>query len=75
MTNLLEFFETITDVVDRGLPIDIVYFHFQKALDKVSHKHLISKIEAYGVGGKIVNWIKDLLRGRRQRVVFYMVIC
>ena len=56
-------------MVDRGLPIDIVYLDFQKAFDKVPHKHFISKIEAHGIGGKIINWIKDWLRGRRQRVV------
>ena len=38
---------------------------FQKAFDKVPHKRLISKIEAHGIGGKIITW----LRGRRQRVV------
>ena len=69
LTNLLEFLKTITDLVDRGLPINIVYLDFQKAFDKVLHKCSISKIEAHGIGGKIINWIKDWLRGRRQRVV------
>ena len=59
LTNLLEFLESITDLVDRGLPIDIVYLDFQKAFDKVPHKRLIYKIEAHGIGGKIINWIKD----------------
>ena len=61
--------ETITDLVDRGLPIDIVYLDFQIAFDKIPHKRLISKIEAYDIRGKNMNWIKDWLRGRRQRVV------
>ena len=61
--------EIITDLVDRGLPINMAYLDFQKAFHKVPHKHLISKIEAHGIGGKIMNWIKDWLRGRRHRVV------
>ena len=65
----MEFVETITGLVDRGLPIDIVYLDFQKAFDKVPHKRLISKIDAHGTGSKIINWIKDWLRCRRQRVV------
>ena len=42
---------------------------FAKAFDKVSHRALLMKLELYGFDGMLVNWIKDFLTGRRQRVV------
>ena len=35
LTNLLEFFYTVRDYVDQGVPVDTVYLDFQKAFDKV----------------------------------------
>ncbi len=36
---------------------------------RVSHRKLIVKLEAYGIGGKLLDWIKSFLVDRRQRVV------
>ena len=47
---------------------DLVIY-FQKAFDKVDHERLLVKLEAAGVRGKLLNWIKDQLAGRKQRVV------
>ena len=68
-TNLLEFMDRLTKWVDEGRCVDIVYFDFSKAFDKVSHSGLEVKLEAAGVGGKVKAWICEWLRGRRQRVV------
>jgi hypothetical protein len=35
----------------------------------VPHTELIYKLEAYGIKGKLLNWISDFLKGRKQRVV------
>ena len=40
-----------------------------KAFDTVPHKRLLKKLHRYGIRGKILAWIKDYLRNRRQRVV------
>jgi len=42
---------------------------FQKAFDKVPHLRLIAKLEEIGVRGKVLEWIKEWLQGRKQRMV------
>ena len=67
--NLLKFLEEVTRYVEEGYPLDVIYLDFSKAFDRVPHQRLILKIKAHGVGDRIVNWIEDWLRSRRQRVV------
>ena len=69
LTELLQFLETVTDYIDKGYPVDVIYFDFQKAFDKVPHHRLIHKLTAHATGGKVLNWIRDWLSGREQRVV------
>ena len=69
LTNLLEFLEFVSNYVDQGYPIDVVYLDFQKAFDKVPHKRLMLKIKSLGIIGNIYNWIEDWLKDRVQRVV------
>ena len=42
---------------------------FAKAFDKVSHMHLIKKLDYYGVRGKSNRWIKSFLSDRQQQVL------
>ena len=53
-TNLLEFLDLVSNYIDQGIPVDVIYLDFQKAFDKVSHTKLIVKMKRYGVGGEIV---------------------
>ena len=69
LTNLLQFLETITDYIGKGYPVDVIYLEFQKAFDNVPLRRLIHKLTAHGIGGKVLNWIRDWLSGREQRVV------
>jgi len=69
LTNLLVFMEEVTNYIDSGYPVDVIYLDFQKAFDKVPHRRLITKIEAHGIGGEVLRWIQSWLQGRRQRVV------
>ena len=50
------FLEDITKWVDDGSPVDVVYFDFQKAFDKVLHQILLIKLKAYGIGESMINW-------------------
>ena len=69
LTNLLQFLEVITEAVDNGDAVDLIYLDFAKAFDKVPRMRLISKLRAHGIEGKVLQWIKSWLTGRRQRVV------
>ena len=69
LTNLLCFFEEITKWVDEGSPVDVIYFDFQKAFDKVPHQRLILKLKSHGMGNSIINWIEQWLTDRKQRGV------
>ena len=68
-TQLLEFMEEVSEAIDRGEKVDVIYLDFAKAFDKVPHKKLLSKLKGYGIKGKIYDWIKDFLSNRKQRVV------
>jgi len=68
VTNLLAFLDQVTECVDRGDAADVVYLDYQKAFDKVPHRRLLAKLEAHGISGKVLQWIKEWLNGRRQRV-------
>ena len=54
-----------TDCFDAGKDIDILYLDLQNAFDKIPHKLLICKLEAYGVNGDVLNWIQNFLSNRR----------
>ena len=52
----------------------MIYTDFSKAFDKVSHSKLLSKLEAYGISRILLEWIKEFLIGREQRVVLGNVV-
>ena len=61
--------EDITASIDEGSEIDMIYLDFSKAFDSVPYRRLLKKLEAHGIKGKILSWIKDFLIGRKQQVV------
>ena len=67
-TNILEFYEALSDKVDEGKAVDIVYLDFKKVFDKVPHRRLLAKLRACGVAGQVANWIANWLHDRKQRV-------
>jgi ribonucleases P/MRP protein subunit RPP40 len=69
LTNLLLFLEQVTEDVDEGFPIDVIYLDFKKAFDKVPHNKLIEKMKANKINPSIIKWVKNWLTGRKQRVV------
>ena len=68
-TQLLSVLHNLGKALDSGQVVDIVYLDFSKAFDSVSHQNLLSKLRQYGIGGSLLNWLADYLKGRRQRVV------
>jgi hypothetical protein len=69
VTNLLETIDLISESINRGFAVDILFIDFMKAFDLVPHPELIAKLEAFGFQGKLLEWIKAFLTNRRQRVV------
>ena len=67
-TQLIEVMEEITELLDNGYPVDIIYLDFRKAFDSVPHNRLLMKIKSYGIVGNVYNWVKDFLTNRIQRV-------
>ena len=68
LTNLLETFECVIDLLDKGMPVDILYFDFSKAFDRVPHYRLLSKLENLGISGKLLKIIEDFLSDRTFQV-------
>ena len=68
-TNLLEYLNTLTKLVDEGFNVDVLYLDFAKAFDKVPHQRLLKKLQAHGICGKVLGWISSWLSDRKQRVV------
>ena len=64
MLQLLHMMDKWTDRLDDGGQMDVIYSDFEKAFDKVPHKRLISKLQAYGIDKSIVKWISALLKFR-----------
>ena len=46
-----------------------VYLDFSKAFDTVPHSLLLLKLQAVGIDGKVLSWIRDFLTNRQQRVM------
>jgi hypothetical protein len=69
ITNLLETMDILTQAIEDGYPIDIIFLDFAKAFDTVAHSRLILKLSSYGIVDRLLNWIKAFLGDRFQRVV------
>ncbi len=68
VTNLIEYYTKVVDLLDMGESVDVIFFDLKKAFDKVSHPKLLQKLGKLGIGGNILQWISSWLSGRRQRV-------
>ena len=68
-TNILLCLERWTASLDQGKSVDVAYFDYAKAFDKVSHRLLLVKLQAYGIGGRLLAWLEAYLQDRKQRVV------
>ena len=60
--------QDIADTLDNGDRMDAIIVDFSKAFDLVPHGRLLVKIANSGVDARVVEWIKQFLIGRKQRV-------
>ena len=68
LTNLLECLDDLINAVDEKDWVDINYLDCEKAFDRVPHRRLIAKLGSVGISGRVLGWIENFLRDRRQRV-------
>src|ERR1700690_2765927 len=54
--------------IDDGQVCDAIYLDFSKAFDSVPTERLLRKIENHGIKGRLLAWISEWLKGRKQRV-------
>ena len=60
---------TTTDILDSGDALDVIYLDLANAFDSVPHRRLLLKLEAFGLSGKLLNWVGSFLCDRCQRVM------
>ena len=68
VSQLLEAHDDWTKALDANMSVDIIYFDFIKAFDKVPHTMLIKKLANIGIGNPLLFWIENFLRYRTYSV-------
>ena len=68
LTQLLAHFDDILCNSLEGADTDAIYLDLAKAFDKVDHQLLLKKLKAFGVTGKVFQWIESFLLDRDQYV-------
>ncbi len=68
-TQLIITLDDLAKGLDCKTQIDLVLLDYEKAFDKVSHRHLLKKVHHYGVRGSTHVWLTDFLHSRTQSVL------
>ena len=55
---MLRFLEDVTQWIDEGSPVDIIYLDFTNTFHKVPLQRLLLKIKASGIGNGMTNRIE-----------------
>ena len=68
-SQLLNYVDSISNILDNSGQIYIIYLDFSKAFDSVCHPLLLHKLESFGITGNLLSWFSSYLLNRVQRVV------
>ena len=69
LSQLLEHFETVTQTLEDGDNVDVIYLDFSKAFDKVDFLVTLRKLKYLGITGNVGKWIYSFITGRTQTVI------
>jgi ribonuclease P/MRP protein subunit RPP40 len=67
-SNLLCCLSDWTKLLHLGRPLDVVYFDFAKAFDRVPRKLLLFKLQHIGIRGSLFYWLDAFLSDRTFKV-------
>ena len=74
-TNLTILIDDITKSLHNNIETDIIYFDFSKAFDSVSHHIILHKLKTkFKINGRLLKFLQDYLRHRKQRVVLDNIV-
>ncbi|GAB0209474.1 mitochondrial enolase superfamily member 1 [Grus japonensis] len=68
LTNLIPFYDKVTNLVDEGKAVDVLFLDFSKVFDAVPHSVLLDKLSNCEMSRYTVHWVKNWMKGRAQRV-------
>ena len=60
----------ISQYLDIGLQVDVLYTDFSKAFDRLDHGLLLNKLQTFGFSQLLINFIKSYLNNRTQYVEY-----
>ena len=66
---LLDISSLVQGNLDKGFETRIVQIDFSAAFDLVNHSALVYKLEELGIGGNLLNILKDFFHNRKQKVL------
>lgn len=64
VSQLLTVMKDWTDALSSKKCVDVIYFDFEKAFDRVNHSLLLDKLACYNFDPNVVAWIAHFLRDR-----------
>lgn len=68
-SNLILLNDYITEAMDAGNQVDVVYTDYSKAFDRIHHKTLLHKLFRIGIRGNLYRWFSSYIDRRTQAVV------
>ena len=64
ISNLAEYSEYLSDALAKGYQVDSIYTDMRSAFDSVSHTLIVSKLQYYGISGKLLDVVRSFLSNR-----------
>jgi ribonucleases P/MRP protein subunit RPP40 len=73
-TQLLNLLHELSEHLDCGRQVDLIFLDFAKAFDTVPHKRLLLKLKHYKLHTGLITWIENYLTNRTHSVVLNGVV-
>ena len=68
---LLLTYNYVISAYDQGCAVDMIYFDYKKAFDKINHRILLDKLYEIGIRKPLLGWLESFLTGRTMQVVVH----